>query len=52
MFHKQNKKMLPISRKKMSLEEIFPNFYKDTLDIPSGFVKGKNEILFKELVLT
>lgn len=52
MFHKQNKKMLPISRKKMSLEEIFPNFYKDTLDIPSGFVKGRNEILFKELVLT
>lgn len=44
--------MLPISRKKMFLEEIFPNFYKDTLDIPCGFVKGKNELPFKELVLT
>lgn len=43
--------MLLISRKKMSPEEILPNFWKDTPDIPSRFVKGKNGLLFKELVL-
>jgi len=38
--------------KTISLEEVFPSFSKHTLDIPRRFAKGKNELLFQELVLT